>query len=157
MRISDWSSDVCSSDLVIDNTSGGFDGIFFEGTVTPEQLSFSRDGDDLLISIDNNTTPAARVTNHFLGGDAAIDFVQPGPAGSYYLTTAEINQIVAAGGGGGEYDQVIEGTAAGEQLVGSTGKDLVKGLAGDDTLFGMSGNDTLPGGDRKSTRLNSRP
>src|SRR3546814_12943290 len=94
MRISDWSSDVCSSDL------------------------------DLLISIDNNTTPAARVTNHFLGGDAAIDFVQPGPAGSYYLTTAEINQIVAAGGGGGEYDQVIEGTAAGEQLVGSTGKEI---------------------------------
>src|SRR3546814_5734420 len=55
---------------VIDNTGGGFDGIFFEGTVTREQLSFSRDGDDLLISIDNNTTPAARVTNHFLGGDA---------------------------------------------------------------------------------------
>src|SRR3546814_15818158 len=51
-------------------TGGGFDGIFFEGTVTREQLSFSRDGDDLLISIDNNTTPAARVTNHFLGGDA---------------------------------------------------------------------------------------
>ena len=132
---------------VIDNTGGGFDGIFFEGTVTREQLSFSRDGDDLLISIDNNTTPAVRVTNHFLGGDAAIDFVQPGPAGSYYLTTAEINQIVAAGGGGGEYDQVIEGTVAGEQLVGSAGKDLVKGLAGDDTLFGMGGNDTLQGGD----------
>src|SRR3546814_10293598 len=103
MRISDWSSDVFSSDLylagnsadntlsgmdgndtlvgdagsdsliggagyddyvvavgsgtdVIDNTGGGFDGIFFEGTVTREQLSFSRDGDDLLISIDNNTT-----------------------------------------------------------------------------------------------------
>src|SRR3546814_12007790 len=87
---------------VIDNTGGGFDGIFFEGTVTREQLSFSRDGDDLLISIDNNTTPAARVTNPFLGGDAAIDFVQPGPAASYSPTTAPIHQTRADEGGGSE-------------------------------------------------------
>src|SRR3546814_19311916 len=66
---------------VIDNTGGGFDGIFFEGTVTREQLSFSRDGDDMLISIDNNQTQAPRVTNHLLGGAAALDFVQPRPAG----------------------------------------------------------------------------
>lgn len=130
---------------IIDNTGGGFDGVFFEGTVTREQLSFSRSGDDLLITIDNSATPAVRVTNHFLGGDAAIDFVQPGPAGSFYLTTTEINQIVAGGGSG--YDQVIEGTAAGEQLVGGSGKDLIKGLAGEDELFGMGGNDTLQGGD----------
>ncbi len=130
---------------VIDNTTGGFDGVFFTNGIQREQLSFTRDGDDLLIFVDDSTTPAVRVLNHFLGGDAAIDYVQPD--GGYYLTTAEINQIVAAGGGGGQYDQVIEGTAAGEQLVGSTGKDLIKGLAGDDTLFGMAGDDTLQGGD----------
>src|SRR3546814_5682344 len=54
----DYEVAVGSGTDVIDNTGGGFDGIFFEGTVTREQLSFSRDGDDLLISIDNNTTPA---------------------------------------------------------------------------------------------------
>jgi Ca2+-binding RTX toxin-like protein len=97
----------------------------------------------LLVSIDNATTPAVRVQNHFLGGDAAIDYVQPD--GGSYLTAMQINQIVAGGGTG--YDQVIEGTAAGEQLVGSTGKDLIKGLAGGDQLFGMAGNDTLQGGD----------
>ncbi|WP_454259479.1 calcium-binding protein, partial [Pseudoxanthomonas mexicana] len=70
------------------------------------------------------------------------------PDGGFYLTTTEINQIVAGGVIGGEYDQVIEGTASGEQLVGGTGKDLVKkGLAGNDQLFGMGGNDTLQGGD----------
>src|SRR3546814_17633141 len=146
MRISDWSSDVCSSDLmdgndtlvgdagsdsliggagdddyvvavgsgtdVIDNTGGGFDGIFFEGTVTREQLSFSRDGADMLISIDNTTTPAARVPNHFLGGDAAIDFVQPEQAGSNYLTNDDLNTLEAAGGGECRYDQGIEATTA---------------------------------------------
>lgn len=130
---------------VIDNTNGGVDGVFFTDGITRERLSFNRDGDDLLISVDDSATPAVRALNHFLGGDTAIDYVQPD--GGYYLTTAEINQIVADGGPGGDHDQVIEGTASGEQLVGSNGKDLIKGLAGNDQLFGMAGGDTLQGGD----------
>lgn len=137
--------DASSGSDVIDNSDGGFDGVFFTDGITRERLSFSRDGDDLLIFVDASSTPSVRVLNHFLGGDAAIDYVQPD--GGYYLTTAEINQIVASGGSGGEYDQVIEGTASGEQLVGSAGTDLIKGLAGDDQLFGMGDNDTLQGGD----------
>ncbi|THD06186.1 hypothetical protein B1991_14215 [Rhodanobacter lindaniclasticus] len=134
--------DAASGSDVVDNTGGGNDGIFFTNGVDRDRLSFTRDGDDLLISVDAATTPSVRVTNHFLGGDAAIDYVQPD--GGFMLTTAQINQIVA---GGGQYDQVIEGTAAAEQLVGSAGKDLVKGLAGDDQLFGLAGDDTLQGGD----------
>lgn len=138
-------SDITGSD-VIDNADGGFDGVFFTDGITREQLSFSRDGDDLLVFVDDATTPAVRVQNHFLGGDAAIDYVQPDDGG-FYLTTAQINQIVAGGGTGDEYDQVIEGTASGEQLAGSAGKDLIKGLGGNDQLFGMGGDDTLQGGD----------
>lgn len=137
--------DASSGSDVVDNADGGFDGIFFTNGITRERLSFSRDGDDLLIFVDASSTPSVRVLNHFLGGDAAIDYVQPD--GGYYLTTTEINQIVAGGGSGGEYDQIIEGTAAGEQLVGSSGKDLINGLAGADQLFGMGGNDALQGGD----------
>jgi Ca2+-binding RTX toxin-like protein len=136
--------DETSGSDTIDNTDGGFDGLFFNG-IARERITFARDGNDLLIFVDAGTAPAVRVTNHFLGGDTAIDFVQPD--GGNYLTTAEINQIVAGGSTGGQYDQVIEGTAAGEQLVGSAGKDLIKGLAGDDQLFGLAGDDTLQGGD----------
>lgn len=128
---------------LVDNTGGGFDGVFFTDGIVRERLSFARDGNDLLISVDNASTPSVRVVNHFLGGDAAIDYVQPD--GGFYLTTAQINQIVAGGGTG--FDQVIEGTAAGEQLVGGSGKDLIKGMAGADQLFGLGGNDTLQGGD----------
>ncbi|GFE82768.1 hypothetical protein GCM10011487_47680 [Steroidobacter agaridevorans] len=137
-------SDTTGSDVIDNTAGGGFDGVFFINGITRERLSFSRDGDDLLIGVDGASIPAVRVLNHFLGGVAAIDFVQPD--GGYYLTTAEINQIVA-GGQSGEYDQVIEGTAAGEQLVGSQGKDLIKGLGGNDQMFGMTGDDTLQGGD----------
>src|SRR5574337_748870 len=137
--------DASTGSDVVDNTGGGNDGVFFTNGVDRDRLSFDRDGDDLLIFVDAATTPSVRVTNHFLGGDAAIDYVQPD--GGFMLTTAQINQIVAAGGTGGQYDQVIEGTAAGEQLVGSVGKDLIKGLGGDDQLFGMAGDDTLQGGE----------
>ncbi|MBN6150275.1 hypothetical protein JR065_07985 [Xanthomonas sp. AmX2] len=137
--------DASSGSDVIDNSDAGFDGVFFTSGVTRERLRFGRDGDDLLIFVDASTTPSVRVLNHFLGGDAAIDYVQPD--GGYYLTTAEINQIVAGGSSGGQFDQVITGTSAGEQLVGSAGKDLIEGLGGADTLFGMGGNDTLRGGD----------
>ncbi|WP_301182350.1 calcium-binding protein [Stenotrophomonas sp. VV52] len=129
----------------IENTGGGFDGVFFTGGISRDRIGFRREGDDLLIVLDGAATPSVRVTNHFLGGDAAIDYVQPD--GGAYLTTAQINQIVAGGSTGGQFDQVIQGTAAAEQLVGSAGKDLIEGLGGADTLFGMAGNDTLRGGD----------
>jgi Ca2+-binding RTX toxin-like protein len=137
--------DATSGSDVVDNAGGGNDGVFFTSGVTRERLTFGRDGNDLLIFVDAAATPSVRVTNHFLGGDAAIDYVQPD--GGFLLTTAQINQIVAGGSTGGQYDQVIEGTAAAEQLVGSAGKDLIKGLAGDDQLFGMAGDDTLQGDD----------
>lgn len=137
--------DATSGSDVVDNTGGGDDGIFFTGGITAERLSFSRDGDDLLIFVDAATVPSVRVTNHFLGGDAAIDYVQPD--GGFMLTTAQINQIVAGSGSGGQYDQIIDGTTAGEQLVGSAGKDLLRGVGGNDELFGMGGDDTLQGGD----------
>jgi Ca2+-binding RTX toxin-like protein len=137
--------DANSGSDVVDNRDGGFDGVFFTNGITRERLTFGRDGDDLLIFVDAASTPSVRVIQHFLGGDAAIDYVQPD--GGYYLTTAEINQIVAGGSTGGQFDQVIQGTAAGEQLVGGTGKDLIEGLGGADTLFGMGGDDTLRGGD----------
>lgn len=128
---------------VIDNSHGGFDGVFFIG-IALTRLTFLRDGDDLVVLVDEDPGQQVRVTNHFLGGDHAIDFVQPD--GSPMLTTAQINQLVGDGSGG-LFDQTIEGTEAGEQLVGSSGKDLIKGFGGDDQLFGLGNDDTLLGGD----------
>ncbi|KQQ78782.1 hypothetical protein ASF73_04535 [Xanthomonas sp. Leaf131] len=129
---------------IIDTTGGGNDGLFFTDGVTRARLSFAREGNDLLVRIDNVATPAARVKDHFLGGDAAIDYVQPD--GGTSLTAAQINQLVS-GGSGVQYDRTIDGTAAADRLTGSAGKDLMRGLAGADQLFGLAGADTLQGGD----------
>jgi Ca2+-binding RTX toxin-like protein len=93
-----------------------------------------------------------------------IDYVQPGSG--YAISASQIDSLLTpmpdgdggSGDGGGDtpppddtdpsdFDNVVDGTAAGEQLLGTTGKDLIHGLAGDDTLFGFSGDDRLEGDD----------
>ncbi|WKT60104.1 calcium-binding protein [Microbulbifer thermotolerans] len=129
---------------VILNGDGGFDGIYFTGGLSEERLTFTRDGDDLLILVDDGSADSVRVRDHFLGGETAIDWVQPD--GGSMISTEQINQRVD-GGQTGDYDSVVKGSADGEQLVGSGGKDLVQGLGGDDTVFGMGGDDRIEGGD----------
>ena len=128
----------------INNADSGTDGVLFTGGATEERISFTRDGDDLVLLIDGGAEGSVRVVNHFLGGDYAIDWVQPD--GGFMLSTSQINQRVAAGETDGNFDSVVTGTSAGEQLSGGNGSDLIKGLAGDDTLFAMGGDDQIEGG-----------
>ncbi|MDE2155677.1 MAG: hypothetical protein KGJ32_07250 [Xanthomonadaceae bacterium] len=141
---------------VIDNSDGGNDGIFFNDGITASGLAFSQDGNDLVITVGGDPASTVRVSNHFLGGDAAIDYVQP--ASGSLLDTATINALVDGGssGGGGtsgetgndaDYGNVVDGTSAGEQLLGTSGRDLIHGLGGDDTIFGFGGDDKFEGGD----------
>ncbi|WP_444911215.1 calcium-binding protein [Microbulbifer sp. PAAF003] len=134
---------------VIDNTGGGEEWLFFNGGIGRDRLSFQRDGDDLVILVDEDAEQSVRVVNHFLGGDYAIDYIQPNgddPLNQEFaFTESEINQIVAAGSS--DFDAVIEGTSNDEQLAGTSGNDQVNGLEGNDTLFGMAGDDELLGGE----------
>ncbi len=142
---------------VIDNSGGGFDGVFFLD-VPRSRLSFHRDGDDLVVLVDGDLGQQVRVTNHFLGGDHSIDYVQPD--GGNYLTTAQIAaQLTAVPGGGeepgepeepgnpgGPGEPPVAGVGGDDLLVGTAGNDILLGGAGNDTLSGAAGNDTLLGG-----------
>ncbi|WP_277420393.1 calcium-binding protein [Xanthomonas bonasiae] len=143
---------------VIDNTGGGTDWLIFENGITTSQLALVRDGDDLVITVNGNANQRVTVTDHFLGGDMALDYLQP--ASDSALNTAAINALVTNNGGGGDngggtpgtgndadYPSQKTGTAADEQIVGTSGRDLIKGLGGADTLFGMGADDKLDGGD----------
>lgn len=61
----------------IDNTGGGYDGVVFGNGITASRLSFQKSGNDLIIKVDGSSTNVMRVVNHYLGGDYAIDYVQP--------------------------------------------------------------------------------
>ncbi|WP_421447906.1 calcium-binding protein [Ectopseudomonas khazarica] len=150
---------------IVDNSGGGFDGVFFLD-VPRSRLSFHRDGDDLVILVDSDLGQQVRVTNHFLGSDYAIDYVQPD--GGNYLTTTQIAAQLTAlpdgsggeepgepgepgeptepGNPGGPGEPPVAGVGGDDLLVGTAGNDILLGGAGNDTLNGAVGNDTLIGG-----------
>ena len=141
----------------IDNSDGGNDGVFFSGTVTKDKLAFSRNGNDLLITVNANAAQQIKILNHFLGGDHAIDYVQP--SGSALLNTAAINKLVSTFGStltGTSGNDTMIGTAKDDQLYGMAGNDTLNGGAGNDILSGGVGADTLNGGTGNDTYLLNR-
>ncbi|MFW6284210.1 MAG: calcium-binding protein, partial [Desulfosalsimonas sp.] len=154
---------------VIDNTGGGNDGIFFSNGLTEDRLAFTREGQDLLILVDDGSDASIRVENHFDGGDAAIGWVQP--EDGYMIPTDQINQMITDGGtegdGGSSDDDGSgdsgddSGSGTGESgdeedttpqlgdndtITGTSGNEILIGGAGDDVLSGQGGNDLLIGG-----------
>jgi Ca2+-binding RTX toxin-like protein len=129
-----------SGNDIIRQTGDGNDGIFF--SVSGDRLSYARDNDDLVITVDNDANQTVRVENHFLGGDARIDYIVLDSGQVVYADTIE-NSINASGTG---FDQLLTGTESAETLQGSSGKDQIKALGGDDVVFGFSGDDELIGG-----------
>ncbi|MDP5136285.1 hypothetical protein ORJ04_10020 [Rheinheimera baltica] len=142
----------------IDNTGGGFDGIFFNNGIDSSRLSFSQDGDDLVILVDGDEAQSVRVLNHFLGGDAELSFVQP--SGGNMITAEQIAAAIAGGGDEepvdptdptdpvdpGQGGDITPGLGGDDTLTGTTGHDVLIGGAGDDELTGLAGNDRLFGG-----------
>ncbi len=144
---------------IIDNTGGGVDWLYFTD-VTSDRLSFSQDGDDLVVLIDGDQAQSIRVLNHFIGGESEIDYIQPNGG-----TAISANDIVAllanqSGGGTGTGDTSGgSGSGSGDTTTdpgGGTGDTVTPPQpGGDDSLIGTDadeilitgiGNDTLDGG-----------
>ncbi|ERS85923.1 hypothetical protein Q672_16395 [Marinobacter sp. EVN1] len=158
---------------VIDNTGGGSDGVFFLDGLDRGRLSYHQDGNDLVILVDGDLQQQVRVTDHFLGGEHAITYIQPTDGGNAIMASQLPGMLSAmpseGGGTGGETDGGSEGgdtsgggdgsgsgTAPGttptpelggdDVLTGASANDILIGGVGNDTLRGGQGNDQLEGG-----------
>ncbi|MDA7746284.1 hypothetical protein N8878_03005 [Psychromonas sp.] len=130
---------------IINVTSGATDGILFGEGLTEDRLTYTQDGNDLVIAVDDGSTQTIVITDHFLSSDSALSYVQP--YGAYQVFTAEIAQIVASDGIDGDFDSVVEGDDLDNQLLGDNNANLIQGNGGNDTLFSFAGDDTLQGGE----------
>src|SRR3546814_9374429 len=142
MRISDWSSDVCSSDLSV----GG-------------RLALSLAGNDALVAGSGNDTIAGDALS--LGGDATANneaTVTGGdaPAGAIALAgndliVSEVEELLG-GGDGEEAGDLVAGDAlsAADHGVAKANSTAKVDDTGDTYV-----NAAIAGSDRKSTRLNS--
>ncbi|MCU7840567.1 MAG: hypothetical protein KZQ94_14455, partial [Candidatus Thiodiazotropha sp. (ex Troendleina suluensis)] len=158
---------------VIDNAGGGYDTLLFMD-VTAERLSFSQDGDDLVVLVDGDLGQSVRVTNHFLGGDAAIDVIRPSDGAEIPAAdiAALLTPLPAVDNGPGDTTSVDNGnggetptdTGGGDSSTDTTvpdaggdttetvtpqapgGDDSLIGTDVDETLIAGAGNDTLSAG-----------
>ncbi len=139
----------------ISNTGGGTDWLIFTDDITADRLNYLREDDNLIVRVDGDAASQVTVQDWFKGEEYQLGFIQP--AGQDAISAAEINALFVdpdpSPGVSLEvpdesvFDLVNTGTPAGEQVVGSNGKDLLKGLEGNDQLFAFAGDDWLLGGD----------
>ena len=90
----------------IDNTGGGNDTLLFAYDISKNSVSYKKDNNDLLMTINNDPSQAVRIKNHFLGGDYAIDRIEFSQDGSYadqeYILK-QINAVHLSSQGGNNY------------------------------------------------------
>src|SRR3546814_1634548 len=115
MRISDWSSDVCSSDLLVGGSGQGNDAL--DGGAGNDTVVYSSATQSITVNLDTGVA----------FGDPAIG----------NDTLDNIENVV-----GGQGSDNITGNGEDNILVGGEGGDTLTGGGGDDVLIGGAGNDT---------------
>lgn len=130
---------------VITVSAGAYDGIFFGEGLTEDRLSYSQNGDDLIITVDDGSAQTITITDHFAGSDYELSYIQPDD--SYIISAAEIAQIIAGDNAEGDFDSVVEGDESDNTILGDNDANLIIANAGNDTAYGFAGNDTLQGGE----------
>ena len=121
-------------DIVQDNA--GANVIRFDGSVVAADIAVARDGDDLLLS-HSRGVDSVRVAGWFVAPEnraVSIEFAD-GTLWNAGVIDAILNPV-----------NVIGGTASGDTLYGTAGRDQINGYAGADTLFGDAGDDVIVGG-----------
>ncbi|MGI9273667.1 MAG: calcium-binding protein, partial [Endozoicomonas sp.] len=133
-------------------TGGGQDGIVLEPGITKDKVSYHRQGDDLLVLVDNNLDHSVRVKDHFKGGATELSYVQfdGGEQVYAYFIGQQLKPLPGTTPPeqpDPDADKNLTGTDQADALTGGAGNDTLSGLAGSDALNGLAGNDTLLGGD----------
>lgn len=106
------------------------DTVRFDATVEREDVTFTRDGADLVITL-AGSTDSIRISEQFGStGYAAVERFEF--EGGLVLTRAEVSLIALAN----------QSTPGDDVIVGTAGADVIAGGAGNDTLRGGDGADT---------------
>ncbi len=143
-------------DTYIYNLGDGFDTISdTDGTdkivlgtgITADMLSFSREGNDLRIIINNDKLQGFLLKNQFASGTSKIESIEFADESTLSLInkgfTFNQNNI----------DETISGTAYDDVINALGGNDTVNAGEGDDIITGGTGNDNLNGGNGDDTYI----
>ncbi len=119
------------------------DRIEITGGLGEADVTFSRDGDDMLIAIDG-TSDLLRVIGQF--GSDGFRQIEEVVFDDGTVLTAEDLATALAGQTGTEGADTLVGSGIADVLSGLGGNDSITGNDADDFLYGGAGDDTLEGG-----------
>jgi Ca2+-binding RTX toxin-like protein len=114
---------------------GGNDAIQFDSSVNPANVTFTQDGNNLVINDVTNATGSVTLDNFFANQNESVSFSNG---------TVDNEAFIMAH---------LTNSTAGLTLVGTEGNDALIGGAGNDTFMGLGGNDMLTGGGGTDTFL----
>ncbi|TMP39214.1 hypothetical protein CWB98_01105 [Pseudoalteromonas rubra] len=139
-----------------DTDTGRYDVVRLIGGIAPNDITLSRRGDDLFITI-NGTKDVLHVESHFglegatkryidaiIFDDGSVIDVSP----SHFDQINVSSQVITSGDDelhGTSEDDVINGLGGNDSLHGKKGADVLIGESGHDKLFGGEGDDRLEG------------
>ncbi len=112
--------------------------VVLEGTEGPDRL-FGSDAPERIIGLGGDDTISGGLGIDTMSGGSGVDTID------YDYTGADVD-INLESGRALFFNGVLERILSFENVVGSTGDNLITGSDGDNMLFGNDGNDTLIGG-----------
>ena len=140
-------------DTIYDYNGGNTDNdtIKFGEGISFEDLSFERDGNSLIIYVNNNKTQGIKIQDYYSSTYYKVEKLEFADesvveTSTIAVTTDRSDALAAQDITGTDNNDTLTGGNFGDTLTGNDGNDVINGGAGNDTLKGNSGNDTLIGG-----------
>ena len=127
-------------DYQYSSTESRADKIVFGEGITFENLTFKRNGDNLVITLFNDITQGIIINNQFYDDNRRIEYLE--------FADGTIKDLTKMGFTYHQTDahDTISGTNYDDVIYGHGGNDTIHGNDGDDILIGGKGNDRLDGG-----------
>ena len=140
-------------DTIYDYNGGNTDNdtIKFGEGISFEDLSFERDGNSLIIHVNNDRTQGIKIQDYYSSTYYKVEKLEFADGtiietSTITVATDRSDALAAQDITGTDNNDTLTGGNFGDTLTGNDGDDVIDGGAGNDTLKGNSGNDTLIGG-----------
>ena len=140
-------------DTIYDDNRGNTDNdtIKFGEGISFEDLSFERDGNSLIIHVNNDRTQGIKIQDYYSSTYYKVEKLEFADGtiietSTITVATDRSDALAAQDITGTDNNDTLTGGNFGDTLTGNDGNDVINGGAGNDTLKGNSGNDTLIGG-----------
>ncbi len=123
----------------------GYDTLMMSGVFSPENLNFSRQGDDLILNVIGSQDQITIVDHFDPSGDYAIELMEFTEGNYFFFYLTKLGSWIMGQAG----DDIITGDIFGPKddvIFSGAGNDIIAGGEGDDNIFAGDGDDYIDGG-----------